>query len=99
MMQLKILVLIVLRDYPGFVIPLLYIQSVFYQALIVKVKPFTYNKLELFNELLVSAYLLTTILLSDFDNVDGNKSVAALAIIGILVSAVIANLSKVIYLL
>lgn len=64
-MQLKMTVLVVLRDYPGVVIPLFYAQSIVYQSLILSVKPYLANKLELFNDILSSVYLIADFLLSD----------------------------------
>ena len=65
-MQVKMTILVTLRDYPGIVIPLLYAQCIVYQSILVSNRPYLANKLELFNDVLSSLYLISTFLLSDF---------------------------------
>ena len=60
-------------------------------------KPFIFNKLELFNEFLVSIYLVTTILLTDYNTNQSLKNLAAFVLLGILGTSALANLSKVFY--
>ena len=86
-----------MRDYPGIVIPFLYFLSILQQGVIIVLTPSKSSNLELFNETMISFYLVATIVMTDYASGDESKVISGYLIIGVIGLTVLINFSSIIY--
>lgn len=91
-------ILMTLSSYPSVQVLILLILSIFYQIIIIYVKPFilpSNNRLRLVTELLISCYLYFYLLLSDYNqnlNSDEIIQYSSWGLIGVLGACAILNI-------
>ncbi|TNV87962.1 hypothetical protein FGO68_gene17242 [Halteria grandinella] len=93
-LQITILILLKLESHPSLQINFLYFQSIIFQAYIMYVKPFpekAQNYMQLVNESLVTLYLLTMIILTDYVEQYEFKYISGIILIGIYGISFIVN--------
>ncbi|TNV74697.1 hypothetical protein FGO68_gene8535 [Halteria grandinella] len=94
-LQLTIIALLLLRDYPSIQITLLYLQSVLFQTYIVHVRPFEdplANIVQVLNEIFVTLYLLPMIVLTDYVDDYYLKYSSGIMLISVYILSFSANL-------
>ncbi len=89
-----LVILLVLRDYPEFQIVFLIFASFIFQMLLILIKPLIDNHIALFNEVMVSTYLYTLMLLTDMMGDNSHRDSIGLALTLIIVITVAVNLLK-----
>ena len=91
---LTMVILLVLRDYPQFQILFLIFASFIFQMLLLLMKPLIDNHIALFNEVMISTYLYTLMLLTDMMGENSHRDSIGLALTLIIVITVAVNLLK-----
>ena len=84
-----------MREYPGLQLPLLLAISVFRQVYLIRSKPYierNENMLSVFNELLVSAYLILLLLITDFNGNVNIRYIVSFALLSVIGVYIIVNL-------
>ncbi|TNV86400.1 hypothetical protein FGO68_gene9507 [Halteria grandinella] len=87
-------ILFFIRQYPGLQIPLLFYFSIIMQTLILKFRPFENpadNKLALINEMLISTYLAVYVGLTDNVQVQSDRDMSGIFLLGIVFTFVAVN--------
>ncbi|TNV87986.1 hypothetical protein FGO68_gene14821 [Halteria grandinella] len=103
-LQITIVVLLYMRDYPALQIMVLFYISMLYQAYLIYYRPYqarSQNFLQFLNEFLVTVYLITLITLTDYQQVSNFKIFSGWALIAnyafcftINISVIVVNFLK-----